>query len=133
VLDGSHLGSRTPLPTACLGIRDRSPTSLKKERTYMDNMLCGDSVVVASKEQISCPLGEESAILNLKTSIYYGLDGVGTRIWNLIQQPRRIAEVRDLVSQEYEVEASRCQSDLLDLIKQMHAEGLIEIRPAATA
>jgi hypothetical protein len=43
------------------------------------------SVVVAASEQISCPLGEESAILNLKNSVYYGLDPVGAHVWKLLR------------------------------------------------
>jgi coenzyme PQQ synthesis protein D (PqqD) len=91
------------------------------------------SVVVAASEQVSCPLGEESAILNLKNTSYYGLDSVGTVVWNLLRQPRGIIEIRDALLQEYEVEASLCERDLLDLLAKMREEGLIEVRfPPAT-
>jgi len=91
------------------------------------------SVVVAASEQVSCPLGEESAILNLKNTSYYGLDSVGTVVWNLLRQPRGIIEIRDALLQEYEVEAALCERDLLDLLAKMREEGLIEVRvPPAT-
>jgi Coenzyme PQQ synthesis protein D (PqqD) len=95
--------------------------------------LSANSIVVMAPEQISCPLGEESAILNLKNSMYYGLDPVGARVWSLLQQPRSISEVRDALVSEYEVEADRCETDLLALLEKMLSEGLIEVRVASAA
>ncbi|HSY59976.1 MAG TPA: PqqD family peptide modification chaperone [Terriglobales bacterium] len=86
-----------------------------------------------AQEQISCPLGEESAILNLKNSMYYGLDPVGARVWSLLQQPRSIREVRDALLSEYEVEADQCETDLLALLEKMLSEGLIEVRVTSAA
>lgn len=88
------------------------------------------SVVVAASKQVSCPLGEESAILNLKSSIYYGLNPIGTLVWNLLRQPRCIGEIRDALLNEYEVEPDRCERDLLDLLAKLRKEGLIEVRVA---
>lgn len=94
----------------------------------MEAPLTLQSVVVASSEQVSCPLGEESAILSMKSSIYYGLDPVGTTVWNLLRQPRCIGEIRDTLIDEYDVEASRCEHDLFTLLSKMREEGLIEVR-----
>jgi len=97
----------------------------------MDSSLHSRSIVVVAKEQVSCPLGEESAILNLKNSVYYGLDPVGARVWKLLQQPRSVAELRDTLLNEYEVESGRCEQDLLALLETMRSEGLIEVRVAS--
>lgn len=94
----------------------------------MDSSLRTSSIVVAAKEQVSCPLGEEAAVLNLKNSVYYGLDSVGARVWTLLQQPRSVSELRDTLLSEYDVEARRCEQDLLALLETMRNEGLIEIR-----
>ncbi|MGH9682087.1 MAG: PqqD family peptide modification chaperone [Candidatus Acidiferrales bacterium] len=91
------------------------------------------SIVVAASEQVSCPLGEESAILNLKNSVYYGLDPVGARVWTLLQRPRSIRQLRDALIEEYEVDAQRCEADLLELLEKMRVEGLIDVRNAPAA
>jgi hypothetical protein len=98
----------------------------------MDASLSVQSVVVAAPEQVSCPLGNESAILNLKNSVYYGLDAVGARVWTLLQKPQTIGELRDALLGEYDVEAERCERDLLDLLEKMRGEGLIEVRGVPT-
>ena len=97
----------------------------------MDAPLSLHTVVVVSAEQISCPLGEEAAILNLKNSVYYGVNPVGARIWELLKQPKSVSELRDALLDEYEVDQDRCAQDLLALLHKMREEGLIEVRAAA--
>jgi coenzyme PQQ synthesis protein D (PqqD) len=97
----------------------------------MDAALSVHSIVVATSEQVSCPLGDESAILNLKNSVYYGMNPVGTRIWTLLKEPRRVEQLRDILLNEYQVDAALCERDLLDLLGKMKSEGLIEVRSTA--
>jgi hypothetical protein len=97
----------------------------------VDEPLSLHSVVVATPEQVSCALGDESAILNMKNSVYYGMNAVGTRVWNLLVEPKSIVQLRDVLLDEYEVEPARCEQDLLYLLEQMRTEGLIEVRGAA--
>jgi hypothetical protein len=90
-------------------------------------VVSGDSTVVAAKDQVSSDLGGEVAILDLKAGVYYGLDAVGARIWSLIQEPRTVNEIRDILLEEYEVEPERCERDLLVLLQRLADEGKIEV------
>ena len=82
---------------------------------------------MAAKDQVSSDLGGEVAILDLKAGVYYGLDAVGARIWSLIQEPRTVNEIRNILLEEYEVEPERCERDLLVLLQRLAEEGLIEV------
>lgn len=94
--------------------------------------LTADSTIVATKNQVSCDLAGEAAILDLQSGVYYGLDAVGARIWELIQEPKTVTEVRDALMEEFDVEPERCQSDLLALLEQMSQNKLIEIHDASS-
>lgn len=94
----------------------------------MDQPLSAASIVGATHEHVSCSLGDEAAILNLKNTVYYGLNPVGTRVWDLVQQARSVGEIRDALVDEYDVEAEQCERDVLDLLQQMREQGLIEVR-----
>jgi len=85
------------------------------------------ATVVVSKDQVSSDFGGEAAILNLKNGMHYGLDSVGTRVWNLIHQPRTLAELRDILAGEYDVDAPRLESDLRNLLSQLADKELVEI------
>jgi hypothetical protein len=85
------------------------------------------STIVASTDQISCDLEGEAAILNLKSGTYFGLDPAGATVWSLIAEPRRVIEIRDVLLETYDVEAERCSRDLLQLLAELHAHGLIQV------
>jgi hypothetical protein len=93
--------------------------------------LSEQSVVVVARDQVSCDLGGEAAILNIKNGVYYGLDPVGAHVWNLLQKPQRVAEIRSAVLQAYDVEPDRCRQDVDTLLENLLAEGLIEVRDGA--
>src|SRR5579863_2490022 len=94
----------------------------------MSPTISNHSVVVAAKDQVSCELAGEAAILNIKSGVYYGLDPVGARIWKLMHEPREVAEIQNAIIDEYDVEPERCASDLVELLEKLLAEGLIEVR-----
>ncbi|MER3490959.1 MAG: PqqD family protein [Mastigocladus sp. ERB_26_2] len=91
-----------------------------------------NTIVVASAEQISSDLGGEVVILNLKSGTYHGLNEVGTLIWNLIQTPKTVKDIKAAILAEYEVEAERCDRDLLKLLEDLLAAELINIQNDAT-
>ena len=88
---------------------------------------CDDARIIISEAQVSADLGGEAAILNLKNGVYYGLDSVAARVWNLIQQPRTFRELRDILIEEYDVERPRLESDLQNLLNQLADEQLVQI------
>ncbi|HLJ40593.1 MAG TPA: PqqD family protein [Candidatus Acidoferrales bacterium] len=92
----------------------------------MNSDFTNDALLVATKQQVSCELGEEAAVLNMKNSVYYGLDPVGARIWRLLQQPTSMSAIRDVIVEEYDVTPQQAESDLRDLVEKLLAEGLVE-------
>src|SRR5947209_20368863 len=84
------------------------------------------SVVRISDDAISSRLADEVVILNLRSGVYHGLEAVGSRVWELIQQPAPVFAVRDALIEEYEVEPLRCERDLLELFEELRSHGLLE-------
>jgi hypothetical protein len=99
----------------------------------MNTTLSSQSIVVAASDQVSCDLDGEAAILSTASGIYYGLDPLGAQVWALLRKPQRVEEIVDAVLSQYDVEPKRCERDLIILLEQLLAVGLIEVRhePAA--
>jgi Coenzyme PQQ synthesis protein D (PqqD) len=89
-------------------------------------LLC-DSIVKAAKEQVACDLAGEMIILCLQSGQYFGLNEVGARIWNLIQEPKTVGAVLDSVLEEYDVDLDQLERDLFALLDQMVINDLIEV------
>jgi len=98
-----------------------------------DLEMISESIVVATENQVSTNLEDEAVILHLKDGVYFGINQVGARIWNLLQVPRTVGEIRDVILEEYDVEPQRCEQDLLKLLKELHSKGLINIRDDTAA
>jgi hypothetical protein len=88
-----------------------------------------DTRVAAARDQVSVEVEGEAVILSLADGVYYGLDPVGARVWQLMEQPRTVAELRDAVVAEWEVDAPTAERDLLALLADLAGRGLVEIRP----
>ena len=84
------------------------------------------TLVAAAAGQVSSDLAGEAIILSLQTGMYYGLGQVGARIWELLRTPTRVADIRDAIVQQYDVEPNRCERDVLDFLHHLAEQGLIE-------
>jgi hypothetical protein len=89
--------------------------------------ISSSSKVVASARQTSTDLDGEAIILNFDEGVYYALDHVGARTWELLRQPRTVAELRDTLVAEYQVAPERCEADLRSLLSELSGAGLIEV------
>ena len=69
----------------------------------------------------------EMVLLDLDTGIYFGLDPVGTRMWNLLAEHRATEKVVEAMLGEYEVEEPRLRGDLEDLVRKLAEKGLVKV------
>ena len=69
----------------------------------------------------------ESVLLNLQRSEYYGLDDVGTRIWQTLTEKDSIQAAIDALVVEYKVDPEQLRQDVENLIAELLANGLVEV------
>jgi len=71
-------------------------------------------------------LGDEAVLLNLATGTYFGLDDVGTRMWQIISEHGSTDKVLETMRDEYDVEEDLLRSDLDKLINNLIENGLMK-------
>ena len=89
------------------------------------------SIIVATKDQVSSDLAGETVVLSMQSAMYYGLDQVGSRVWELVREPIRVSEILAAIMGEYDVDADQCEADVLGFVRELAAKGLIEVRDGA--
>jgi hypothetical protein len=72
-------------------------------------------------------LSGETVLLDLDSESYFGLDAIGTRIWQLLSEGQEVSTVVDALLQEYEVEREELERDVSELLERLSTAGLIEI------
>jgi hypothetical protein len=70
-------------------------------------------------------VGGETVILDTVGGTYYGLDEVGTRIWDLVRDGRSVEAVETVLLDEYEVEPDDLHRDLERLLDELLDQGLL--------
>ena len=75
---------------------------------------------------IGASLDEELVMMSVEHGQYYGLGGVGPRVWELIEAPRTYEQLVEQILEEFEVEREVCEKDMLEFLEQMEKLGLVE-------
>ncbi len=71
----------------------------------------------------------EAVVLNLETGIYFTLNEVGTRIWQLIEEHGDLVKVREAMISEYEVGEEALDRDIEALMRELVDKGLVLSAP----
>lgn len=86
-----------------------------------------NQTITLSPEVISQEVSGETVLLDLESENYFGLDEVGTRIWQLIKETGDLQAIYDTLLTEYDVEETRLQTDLETLLGEISKLGLITL------
>jgi hypothetical protein len=74
-------------------------------------------------------LDQESVLLNLNSERYFGLDSVGTRMWQLLTAAPTIDAAYCQLIEEFDVDSKSLRSDLSHLLDHLIENGLIATQP----
>jgi len=72
-------------------------------------------------------------MMSLEREKYYGLEGPGGRIWQLIETPRTVADVCSALLEEFEVDPDACLADVREFLSDLLKEGLVRVVERTTA
>jgi coenzyme PQQ synthesis protein D (PqqD) len=75
-------------------------------------------------------LDGESVLLKLKSECYFGLDEIGTRIWDLLRSSDSIQGAYETLVTEYDEDPDKLRADLTELLGSFVEQGLIEVASA---
>jgi len=70
-------------------------------------------------------VGDETVLLDLASGTYFGLDGVGKRIWETVSDGRSLAETVEVVIAEFEVDKAQAEADVLEFANDLKERGLL--------
>ncbi|HSR74060.1 MAG TPA: PqqD family protein [Sulfurovum sp.] len=71
---------------------------------------------------------DEMVILDMESENYFGLDEVGTSIWQAMQEKETLQDVFDALLEQYEVEPEILAKDLSDFVEKLLENGLAKVK-----
>jgi hypothetical protein len=91
------------------------------------------TIVVRSPEQLSADLDGKTVLLSIGSGEYYNMNVVGTRIWELVEQPIAVSSITSRLLEEFEVESDVCEKQVTSYLTRLQKDNLIQeaVPPAA--
>ena len=87
------------------------------------------STVQRSEEQIAASVDDEIIILSVERGSYFGLDDIGSDIWERLANPIRVDALCDALAAEYDADRAMIERDVLALLGKLLAAGLVSAAP----
>ncbi len=87
-----------------------------------------NKTVIISPDVLTQEVSGEMVLLDLSKEQYLGLNDVGTKVWQLLQEGKNLEMVFETLLEEYDIDAELLKSDLNQLISDMHEAEVVEVK-----
>ena len=87
-----------------------------------------ESQVSRRTDVLTSNVGDEIVMLDVERGFYYGLDPVATRVWELLTEPVRVADLCARLIDEFEVTPEVCTADVTAFLEDLRESGLLDVR-----
>ena len=92
-----------------------------------------DTTLSRITDVVSAEIGEETVMLSIEHGMYYGMDEIGSLIWELLEQPRQVSEICDSLLARFDVERETCENEVLAFLNRLNNQRLLHVAEATPA
>lgn len=94
-------------------------------------MACPDlhpsSIINRAEGLVSTTIDDEIVILSIESGMYYGIDCIGSRIWDLIKTPTPLSVIIETLMEEFDVSRPTCEKDVFAFLTELQQEKVITV------
>lgn len=84
-----------------------------------------DTLLKPTDQAVLSRIGDETVILHLDSGVYFGLDAVGTVIWDMVQTGASRSDLKTALMAKYDVDPTILEADIARFIDQLLENGLL--------
>lgn len=81
--------------------------------------------LIRNPDLIATDMDGDTVMMSIERGEYFGIGGVGSRLWELLAQPVSIAQLSETICAEFEVDAATCQADVDKFAHELLQHGLV--------
>lgn len=85
------------------------------------------TIIKRKDNQLFSEIDGEVVMLSVENSEYYGMDKVGSRIWQILEKEIKFRDLISLLIEEYDVTEDQCIKDTMAFLEMLDEKGLITI------
>ena len=92
----------------------------------MNNKLDLETRFSVPPQVMSRLVEDETVLLDIASGMYFGLDGVGKRIWESIADGLSLGDAVSVITAEFEVDDTQAQADVIEFATELVSRGLLD-------
>lgn len=70
---------------------------------------------------------EECVMMSIEAGSYYGLNAVGSRIWELLESPKTVAQLCTQICEEFEVDEQTCEDAVVKFVDDLIKNRIVHV------
>ncbi|ADL54861.1 lasso peptide biosynthesis PqqD family chaperone [Gallionella capsiferriformans] len=86
------------------------------------------SIISQGTDPICTEVDGETVMMSIEKGNYYGMNGVGSRIWQLIAEPMSVSVLCGILLDEFCIDKKTCEVDALIFLNKLEEQNLIQVR-----
>jgi Coenzyme PQQ synthesis protein D (PqqD) len=84
-------------------------------------------MITKNKSILSSTLDDEVVMMSSEQGMYYNLDPIGSRIWELLDAPQTLESLCAQLLEEYDIDQATCQQETEEFLLSLTERGLIQM------
>lgn len=81
--------------------------------------------ITRNPNQVAADIDGDLVMMSIEQGEYFGITGVGSRVWELLATPITVADIVRVICAEYAVDEARCQDDMQTFVEELIRLGLV--------
>lgn len=91
------------------------------------NDIDGTATLCRNPDLVAADIDGDVVMLDVERGEYFGIGGIGPRIWELLDQPTTMAGIVDTICAEYDVDAGTCRADVERFLGELRQADLVRV------
>ena len=88
-----------------------------------------DSTISQIEDIVASDIDNEKVMMSIEKGQYFGLEPIGSRIWEMIETPAKVSVIIDKLLTQFDVDRETCEHDLLAFLGELDEAGIIQVHP----
>lgn len=90
------------------------------------NGICSESIIRRNEDLLSSDIDGEIVMMSIENGSYYGVNPIGSRIWDIVRNPVKVSDIISVLLKEYDVSKDICENDVLTFLNTLYNEHIIQ-------
>lgn len=91
------------------------------------NEITTDTIISQIEEIVDSDIDGETVMMSIENGKYYGLDTIGSRIWELIEKPIKVSNLIDTLLDRFDVDRETCEKDVLKFLNELKEDKILAV------